>query len=71
MLCIHCEKHTQNAGTSKKKTVLEDSDESSDDSSDEEDTPRTLNYRAPLFTQVNLISLLLHMCSVATIIGSL
>ncbi|CAA3020345.1 Hypothetical predicted protein [Olea europaea subsp. europaea] len=43
--------HTQNAGTSKKKNVLEDSDESSDDSSDEEDTPRTLNYRAPLFTQ--------------------
>ncbi|KAL2467859.1 DNAJ heat shock N-terminal domain-containing protein [Forsythia ovata] len=48
---FQCEKYTQHVGASKKKNILEDSDESSDDSSDEEDTPRTLNYRAPLVTQ--------------------
>ncbi|XP_057503869.1 chaperone protein dnaJ 10 [Actinidia eriantha] len=46
------EKEKQRGGTSKKKITSNISDEdSSSDSSDEEDSPRTLNYRAPLITQ--------------------
>ncbi|KAM7518756.1 hypothetical protein LguiB_017718 [Lonicera macranthoides] len=43
------EKFTQSGGTSTKKIASDY--ESSSDSSDEEDSPRTLNYRAPLITQ--------------------
>ncbi|XP_052200669.1 chaperone protein dnaJ 10 isoform X2 [Diospyros lotus] len=46
------EKYRQSTGTSKKKIASNiNDDESSSDSSDEEDSPRTLTYRAPLVTQ--------------------
>ncbi|KAI3736073.1 hypothetical protein L6452_15605 [Arctium lappa] len=44
------EKISQSVGTSKKKIASDDTSSSSD-SSDDEDSPRTLNYRAPLITQ--------------------
>nr|GEW96889.1 hypothetical protein [Tanacetum cinerariifolium] len=46
------EKLSQSVETSKKKTVADITDDtSSSDSSDDEDSPRTLNFRAPLITQ--------------------
>lgn len=43
----------QTGEASKKKFAS--ADETSSDSSDEEDSPRSLNYRTPLLTQVNLM----------------
>ncbi|KAJ0571672.1 putative DNAJ-containing protein [Helianthus annuus] len=47
------EKQSQSVGTSKKKVAsdIHDDTSSGSDSSDDEDSPRTLSYRAPLITQ--------------------
>lgn len=56
------EKDKQRGGTSKKTIGSHMSDdESSSDSSDEEDSPRPLNYRTPMITQVSSLFPQMHM----------
>lgn len=56
------EKDKQRGGTSKKTIGSHISDdESSSDSSDEEDSPRPLNYRTPMITQVSSLFPRIHM----------